>query len=92
MSDDNYADLYDHVDLPEIDKIINFCFAIDVLPYLLGPRPIIVSEPRLVLEGAGQNAQMVPVDRVFIARRIRDQFGPGVACACMDHHPIFRMH
>jgi hypothetical protein len=84
---------YDDVDLVEIDKIINFCFLLDVLPsYLLRPRPIIVDEPRLVLEGSGPNAQMVPVDRIFIARRIRDRFGPAVAGACMDNHPIFRMH
>jgi hypothetical protein len=83
---------YDDVDLPEIDKIINFCFSLDVLPYLLGPRPIIVHEPRLVLEGTGPNAQMVPVDRIFIARRIRDRYGPGVAGCVMDNHYIFRLN
>jgi hypothetical protein len=31
---------------------------------------------------------MVPIDRIFVARRIRDQFGADVACACMDHHPV----
>jgi hypothetical protein len=79
---------YDDVDLVEIDKLIALCFTIDVLPYLLGPRPIILSEPRLIAEGG----QMVPADRVFLARLIRDQFGRGVAAACMDHHPIFRLN
>jgi hypothetical protein len=74
-SDDNYADLYNHVDLPAINKIVAFCFALDVLPFLFGSRPIVVSEPRLVLEGSGQNAQMVPVDRIFIARRFATNSG-----------------
>jgi len=76
------------VDLPAINKIVAFCFSIDVAPLLLGPRPIILDEAPLIAEGQ----QMVPVDRIFIARRIRDEFGPDVAGCVMDNHYIFRMH
>ena len=48
----------------------------------------LIEEPRCYREGN----QYVPIDRVYIARQIRDRFGADVACAVMDHHPLMRLH
>jgi hypothetical protein len=76
------------VDHAAIGKLIALTFSIDVLSNLLGPRPIVVHEPRLVSEGG----QLVPADRVYLARLIRAEFGPAVAGCVMDNHYIFRLH
>jgi hypothetical protein len=78
----------DDIDLREVDKWLCLHFKTDMVPYLFAPvRTKVVEEAPCYPEGT----QLVPVDRVYIIRKIRDQFGECVARAVMDY-PIFTLH
>jgi hypothetical protein len=80
---------YDDVDLPAINRLISACFWLDMIGLMVGPKPRkFCDEPRLFPE----RGQMVPIDRVYIARMIRNRYGPDVAGCVMDNHYIFRLH
>jgi len=74
----------------EVEQSLRVLFRIDMFPGpMFAPQLVkLIEEPRCYREGN----QYVPIDRVYIARQIRDRFGADVACAVMDHHPLMRLH
>ena len=74
----------------EVEQSLRVLFRIDMFPGpMFAPQIVkLIEEPRCYREGN----QYVPIDRVYIARQIRDRFGADVACAVMDHHPLMRLH